>query len=716
MNESFKNTTQTLPLRSLQDVRPLYLLPNDCLADEVLVPGFHSATNVDCMVGFFSSQVLAELAPGLATYINCSKNPFRIIISPILSEDDQKAIEISLEKAEVVAADFFEELLITEDVIQQHTLKCFSWMLAKGRIEIKIALMKNGLFHPKIWLFQHGMDVVAAYGSSNGTFAGIRKNYEQISVSKSWESDNQRFITEKFGAQFVQLWENRDENCLVIPIPDAVRKRVLQAFPSRTPPTESDLKALYNRVSEQIEPLEDDLVVSLPAMAFSIPKWIQYEDGPFQHQGLAVNAWREAGCRGVLEMATGSGKTISAMICAYRLYQKTKPLLIVVAAPYVPLIQQWCDEISQFGLRPVNLSAVNGARGRAQQLNRIKRRFRHSTSDVEAVVVSHRTLCSESFKSEISQFDYATLLIADEVHNLGSVGFIADPPHFFEHRLGLSATPVRQYDDEGTDALFDFFGPVVFQFTLKEAIGQCLVEYDYYVHPVELTMREMDDWKDLTAEIKKNAWRQEQGKPDDHLTKLFRDRRVLLETAQNKIEALAAALGHENLQELKYALIYASDKAPQQLEAVNALLNSRGVLFHQLTQTETKNREETARIIRSYQEGTLRLLTAKRVLDEGVNIPQIQKAFILASTTVERQWVQRRGRVLRKCSETGKTYSEIHDFLALPSDLENLDDDARTLIRSELLRAQEFASLARNAGRENGPLETIHKLVLAAFL
>lgn len=264
--------------------------------------------------------------------------------------------------------------------------------------------------------------------------------------------------------------------------------------------------------------------------------------------------------------------------------------------------------------------------------------------------------------------------------------------------------------------MFSFFGPVVFQFTLKEAIGLCLVEYEYYVHPVELTQDEMDEWYALTAKVKANAWRSEHGEPDDYLTKLLRDRRALLENAKNKIEALEAALQHEDPRTLRHTLIYASDKAPEQLEAVNALLRSHGILFHQITDQETTDRNKTASILKSFQEGTLRILTAKRVLDEGVNIPQIERAFILASTTVERQWVQRRGRLLRTCSEIGKTHSEIHDFIALPPNIDNIDDEARTLIRSELLRIQEFASLARNAGRTDGPLSLIDKLVNAVFM
>jgi superfamily II DNA or RNA helicase/HKD family nuclease len=704
-------------LWSLPNIRPMYILPTDPLADEVLIPAFRVAAEVDCMVGFFSGSVLASLAPGLATYITTSSSNFRLIISPFVRADDQAAIEEGLKSVEDVAQEALEAIVITEDLLQRHTLKCLSWLLRFGRIEIKVAFMKGALFHPKVWLFRHGADVMAVHGSSNVTYAGIKMNIEQVAVSKSWEDPNQRYITDKLNYQFEQLWKRRDDSCVIVDMPRAVRERLLQTYRSNTPPTEAELHILYYQATgiteETPEPSE------LPAVArstFTIPAGIRFEDGPFEHQGKAVKRWCEAGFRGVLEMATGSGKTITAMICANRLYAVHKPLLIVVAAPYLPLIQQWCDEIAPFRLRPVNLTVAPGARGRAHELNRIKRRFRIGTTDVEAVVVSHRTLCDTAFKAEIQKFDCATLLIADEVHNLGSERFVTDPPSFFDYRLGLSATPVRQYDDEGTEALFSFFGPVVFRFTLREAIGRCLVEYDYYIDPVQLTQYEMDEWYELTAKIKANAWRQEDGKPDEYLTKLFRDRRVLLETAENKIAALEAALEREDLRALRHTLIYASDKAPQQLEAVNALLKTHGVLFHQLTYEETANRDETERIIRSFQEGTLSVLTAKRVLDEGVNIPQIEKAFILASTTVERQWVQRRGRLLRTCREIGKTHSEIHDFVALPPDMNNIDDEARKLIQSELLRVQEFASLARNAGRSDGPLSVIRELVNAVFM
>ena len=704
-------------LRSLEEVRPLYMLPSDPFGEEVLIPGFQAASAVDCMVGFFTSDVLASLAPGLATYIVNSENSFRLIISPLVRAEDQAAIEDGLDSAEVVADRIMEELTVTEDLLQHHTLKCLSWLLRERRIEIKVALMKDALFHPKVWLFENSSDVVAAHGSSNVTYAGIRKNIEQIAISKSWQDPNQRYITDKLRYEFNRLWENKDDNCITIAMPEAVRLRLLQTYSSETPPTEDELRTLYGRAAGVSEESESYAPVPVRPARFAIPDWLEYEFGPFQHQGKAVAGWCDAGYRGVLEMATGSGKTITAMIGACRLHEENKPLLIVVAAPYVPLIEQWCDEIAPFGLKPVNLTTVGSAAKRARELQKLKRRLRTGLSDVEAVVVSHDTLCTPDFLAVVEAFDCARLLIADEAHNLGRSSFINDPPEFFEYRLGLSATPIRQYDEEGTEALFGFFGPVAFRFTLEEAIGRCLVEYDYYVHAVYLTKIEMDEWFDLTGKIKQNTWRSEGGKPDEYLAKLLRDRRALLETASGKVATLDALLREEDTSSLRHTLVYTSDKGPNQLDNVNGLLRDRNILFHQLTAGETASRYQTKQIIESFQEGEIQVLTAKRVLDEGVNIPQICRAFILASTTVERQWVQRRGRLLRTCRAIGKTHSVIHDLLALPLGMEEgLDPDARALVRSELHRAQEFARLARNAGRPDGPLATIDKMVDAAFL
>ena len=707
----------TKKLRSIADIQPLYWLPREPLVAEVLIPAFKASSNVDCMVGFFSSRVLASLAPGLATFIEQSLGQFRLIISPMLSAEDLVAIEAGTQNLEAIAAKTLEKMVITEDTLEQHTLKCLSYLLRSRRLEIHIALMKNALFHPKVWLFQNGEDVLAVHGSSNMTHSGINNNFEQLSISKSWEDSNQYRSTQKLVEQFTRLWGNSDENCIVIPVPEAIKKELLAKYDSQTLPKEEDLNAIYDRANNHLVEASSYEESLSPRIDFSIPSHLIYEEGPFAHQGKAVDAWCKAGFRGVLEMATGSGKTITSMICAHRLYEQHSPLLIVVAAPYVPLIDQWCDEIAPFGLSPANLTSFSGVQSRTRELQRIKRRLRSGNSTTEAVVVSHKTLCTPDFFEAIQSFDCTKLLIADEVHNLGSVSFISNPPEFFEYRLGLSATPVRQYDEEGTDGLFAYFGQPVFKFTLKEAIGLCLVEYDYFVHEVNLSSEEMEDWSMLTAKIKENSWRGADGKQDDFLLKLRRDRRIILETAKGKLEILAELLSKETASSLKYTLIYATDKEPAQLVAVNGLLEKQGILFRQLTAEETGNREKTKRIIQAFQEGDIDVLTAKRVLDEGVNIPQIQKAYILASTTVERQWVQRRGRLLRTCREIGKEFSIIHDFVVFPPKTnENLDDDARSLAQSEFNRVEEFFNLARNAGRNDGPLDILDKLARLAFI
>ena len=356
-------TTGNCSLHTLNGVKPLYILPTDPLAEEVLIPGFKNADTVDCMVGFFTSDVLASLAPGLATYICATENSFRLIVSPLLRSEDQAAIKDGVRSEEEVAGKILDELIITEDVIQQHTLRCLSWLLQKHRIEIRVALMKDALFHPKVWLFDDAENTIAAHGSCNVTYSGIRKNIEQIAISCSWQDPNQRYITNKLRYQFDRLWKNREDICVVIRMPEAIRQRILHTYNSDSPPTEDDLQGLYERatrISEGTEPYEP---INIHDRNFKIPAYLRYEDGPFGHQGTAVAAWCESGYRGILEMATGSGKTITAMICAHKLYETEKPLLIVVSAPYVPLIEQWCDEIAPFGLEPINLTRLAVRRG-----------------------------------------------------------------------------------------------------------------------------------------------------------------------------------------------------------------------------------------------------------------------------------------------------------------------------------------------------------------
>lgn len=713
----------TMGLKDINSIQPIYFIPSDNFVGEVLIPCLKRAKSFKCMLGFFSSASLREIAPGLAEFLNNQENKMHLLISPYISGGDQKALQEGVtthpEILEKRLIKLFGKAYISESALVRYTLDCLAYLIATNQLEIKIIFISNALFHPKIWILSDGYDTVVAHGSVNMTQRALTVNYEHITVELSWADKNQAMKIERFVNEFKTIWSAKRSDIVVTDLPEAIRKKLLTEYQPDSPPTPSDFFEAWRKDNENDfvmpESLEK-LIFKMEESKFHIPSWLRFREGDFAHQGKAVDAWCSSGFRGVLEMATGSGKTITAMICAHRLFEEHKPLLIVVAAPYIPIIEQWCGEIEPFGLKSINLTTVSGAQERGRLLKQINRRLRTGITTTEALVVSHDTLCSQDFIDSLRSIKVSRLLIADEAHNLGRLTFIQNPPKFFEYRLALSATPVRQYDDVGTEAIFKFFGPVVFQFTLREAIGRCLVEYDYFIHPIHLTNDEMDRWYEITEKIKQNAWRIDDGKPDDYLAKLYRDRRLLLETAQNKIEELSKIFDKEDIQNLHHTLIYASDKEPQQLKAVNELLRERGILFHQLTAEETADRVRTKQIIDSFQNGDLQVLTAKRVLDEGVNIPQIVKAFILASTTVERQWVQRRGRLLRTCKEIGKTHSIIHDFLALPPQInEGLDHEARPLVRSELNRLQAFASLARNAGRADGALPIIHELVTSIY-
>jgi len=698
---------------ALESAKPLYVLPRENVIDEVLVPALKCVDSVDCMMGFFSSHSFAEIAPGLANFLGRTTQPLRLVVSPYLSPADQEAIKLGLSSVDEIATNIVVQSLPDADALSRHTLSCLSWLIREGRLNMRIALMRESLFHPKVWIFHQGSDTAALHGSSNMTTAGLRRNREQVTLSRAWKGEEPRFHVDRLQREFNDLWSGGDSDCIVIDLPRAVKDHLMRDFHSEQMPTEKDFQKLW-RIAHGLDE-DGPESTEVNKQVFAIPGYLEYRSGEYEHQGRAVDAWKAAHWRGVLEMATGSGKTITAMIGANMLHQEVGSLLVVIAAPYRPLIEQWCEEVELFGVKPTNLTLIGGATKRDGEIKTAGRRLKRGLSEVEILVVSNDTLCTSEFIESVSTVNARKLLIADECHNLGAASFISDPPQCFEYRLGLSATPIRQYDEEGTDALFSYFGEVCFQFTLEDAIGRCLTPYDYHVHFVSLTANEMDHWQELTNHISRLAWKIKGGIKDSYLDNLLRQRRLVLETAVAKIDTLSRLLDQEDPKQLRYTLIYATDKDPTQLEQVNNLLNERGVLFHQLTYEETANRETTRRILSSFQDGQLQAITAKRVLDEGVNVPQIKTAFVLASTTVKRQWVQRRGRLLRTCKPIGKTHAVIHDFISVPPGAADagavqLDEDARKIVRSELERVWEFAKLCRNGASPDGPYGAVQRL------
>lgn len=673
------------------------------------------------MAGFFSSEILSVLAPGLATYINTTQNSFRLIISPLLRPEDKVAIEegVELHEAEAVAHKILEELIITEDLLQQHTLKCLSWLLRTGRIEIKIALMKDALFHLKVWLFHEDDDVLAVHGSSNATHAGITKNIEQVAIAKSWDGPTQQDIADPLCHLFGRLWENDETGCIVVEMPEATRKHIIQIYHSDISPTEADLRNLYGRadvVSEEpssynVEPAQRVLPARL-----ELPQGLDIDSGPFGHQGNAISKWEAAGRRGILSMATGSGKTITALAATARLQDDCKALLIVISAPYRPLVTQWMEEVVAFGVKPVPLKGT--ARDKTNRLDLAVRGLASGIFKIQVAVVTENYLTTPEFHALLGKIPdhIKTLLIADEVHNLGSHSFISNPPDRFDYRLGLSATPERQYDPEGTRALFDFFGDKVFEYSLAEAIGVCLVPYNYYIHRVHLTDGEFEEWQRITAKLVRAGFSgedrdpKESGKLSKEIQALLNKRRRVIEAAENKCLVLKNLLKVKVREGIQHTLVYATDKGRDQLQSINDMLqNELKLTIHQLTSEETQNKRRASDLLGRFSSGEYHVITCMRVLDEGVDVPQVSNAYLLASNTVRRQWIQRRGRILRRCDVINKKHACLHDFIVVPPCLS--DSGSKSILKAELDRAHEFAALANNAGSKDGPYNEIDKLI-----
>lgn len=661
-------------------------------------------------MGYFSSSSLAEIAPGLSTYLKERDAPVRVMISPFMTEQDYLAVTKNREGL----IESTRKLLLDESPsscdLAKHTLECFAWMICRKRLTLRLAFMRDALFHPKVWLFQASDGRAALHGSSNLTRSAMTQNREQLTLSRDWKGEEPTYHVERLVEEFDELWSGRFVDCLVLDLPEAIEKELVSRYKGEVMPTERVVLDLWEKAEQSKNTDEHSLTSTPPELR--IPRYLEYRLGPFAHQGQAVDAWEAAGRQGILEMATGAGKTIASMIAATRLQDELGKLFVLVSAPYRPLIEQWCEEVVEFGVSPVNLSASGGPESRNAKVRQAARRLRYQASRGEVLIVSNDTLCTQQFKELIDSVDIPKLFIADECHNLGVRSFTSSPPISCTYRLGLSATPIRQYDEQGTSDLLEYFGDVCYEFGLKEAIGKCLTEYDYHVHYVELQAAEMNAWRDLTERIGREAWKLEEGISDANLDNLLRQRRLVLETANGKIGRLSSKLDEMDLRSLRHTLIYTTDKEPEQIKEVNRLLNDKGILFRQLTYEETGDRELTREILQAFQQGHTQVLTAKRVLDEGVNIPQIKLAFVLASTTVRRQWIQRRGRLLRKCPSIGKESAEIHDFVVLPpaSVGDEADKDARQIVKSELQRVWEFAHLSRNAALPGGPYEAVQEM------
>lgn len=662
----------------------------DRVVNEFYVPVLQQALMYQRLTGYFSSQVLALAARGVAGLIK-NGGKMQLITSPVVSEKDYEALTNSdpddvrdfVDKQFSIAMSDMNDLAST---IAVDHVRALGWMLREGILEIKVLIPRDinagaGIFHSKVGIVaDESGNKVSFSGSVNETAMGWSQNIEEFKVFKSWDAGSEKWI-EHDSNLFKKYWEcAADVGFEAIPLPEKSKDKLISAAP------------------ETIDEL--DLAI-FPTKTKNAPKLRDY-------QIQAIDAWVNAGFRGILEMATGTGKTFTARSCVLSWKRGKERSFILVTAPTQTVGAQWAEVLSEFN--PITTFGNDHWR---KTLRNASSQAALGILDHLVVIAIQNTAAMDEFVIEsnklVSQLGNS-LLISDEMHGLGAPIFRKALNSEFSARLGLSATPNRWFDDPGTALLTDYFGGVIFSFGLHEALTWIdpdtgltpLCPYNYHPEFIDLDTLELDEYIDLTKQIIMQSNRATDQIGQDRLARLQEKRAAVLKKAQGKIPALTRVFS--DLDDKSGCLIYCSDR--EQMNMAIEVISATGVMYRTFTgeegtapKSEFGGMSERDWILKSFEKNEIQVLIAMKCLDEGVDIPSAKIGLILASTTNPREFIQRRGRLLRRAP--GKEVATIFDMIVSPiiSPDESSDaiKSARNIMQKELSRASEFAADALNS-------------------
>ncbi|MFF2199681.1 DEAD/DEAH box helicase family protein [Streptomyces sp. NPDC058145] len=671
------------------------------IVGDFYLPALDAAASYDRAVGYFSASVLAVLGQGLNDFA-ASGGTMRIIASPQLTADDVEQIRAGYELRAVLEQAAMRDMeQAAQDPRAASGLDQLGLLIADGRLDIKLAYISShdriGIYHEKIGIFRDGQDMVAFKGSANETMPGLVGNFESIEVFRTWEP-NDRSRAARISQDFEDLWEDRTDLLRVIDF-TAAAHTVIQRCAQ---PTTRDTK---------LPPL-DGALITLPRPETSGRLTIPGELAVRDYQKRAVERWFAADGRGILRMATGTGKTLTALSAAAQLtrllHKRDQSLLTVVIAPYQHLVDQWCKDIAWFGVQP--LRAYESTRSWYGKASSLLDALALGSAQGGVLVTTNATFAADPMQSILARHRGHLLVIADECHNLGAKRLRQKLPTSAAYRLGLSATPERWFDDQGTAALTDYFGEVVFEMGIGDAIREgALCRYTYTPVLVELDDEEGYLYAEVTEKIAKIIAAEglsPDTDDDSPLGQLLRRRSNILGHAHAKLPALRREINARRND--WYQLLYCAEgrhplsnedgdpHEPTQLQQALALVGTELRMPAAPYTAETK-RQERQHLLRQFATGTqLQVLLSMKCLDEGVDVPAARTAYLLASSSNPRQFIQRRGRVLRKAP--GKERADIVDFIVVPpsgaSDLQH--ETERRMVARELARVTEFARLADN--------------------
>lgn len=698
-------------LRKL-DFKGVYKSDQDHILADFYFPTLSVAQHYDRAVGYFSASAICLAAQALSVFVQ-NGGEIRLILGAFSEQEDLEAIKEGYKEKQIsekIGNDLLSIISDVSDELFQNRFETLAWLVAHGRLEVKIALRAHGMYHDKIGIISDEMgDKVVFSGSANESTHALlpSHNYESITVFRTWIPEHFEFFNPHIES-FERLWRNESHSTVVIDIPTAVKEKLITTGNSLDhepdPNTERDLAA---RLSQHMN-LDAHITSGKPRK----PDMIYGH--PFKmrdHQLEALRAWKAEGdFQGILALATGAGKTITAIHAIVTLSEKYNGLVCIIAVPYQNLANQWVKTLSVFNIYPVKCY-ISQSRWK-ERLRRTVHELTISSRDFAAIVVVNRTLKSSEFQDCLSQIDGDRLFwIGDECHHHTSETFGKYLPFEARFRLGLSATPEHYLDETRNERLNDFYGGTVYSYSLKQAIEDgILTPYEYHPHIVELTQDEAERFVDLSAQI--GQIRASQGNRSNdissRLTSLLMKRARLTGAATNKLPMLQSVLLDK--EPTKYTLFYCGDgtvetdgsddfeaesflDGKRQVDAISTVLHEMSWNVSRFTSRESHRERED--ILNRFQRGIIDAMVAIRCLDEGIDVPACSTAYILASARDPRQFIQRRGRILRR--SPGKELAVIHDFIVvLPQDFDTDSEYARRLIKRELIRVAEFSSLSKN--------------------
>lgn len=674
---------------------------------------------IDLKLGYFSSNAIRALSYGFAQFI-FNGGTLRIITNHFLSKEDksilvEEPIE-SYNKSEIEKY-LNDDLKGLEQIIKngdQHFFNCLKYLHKYDRLIIQpVKLKPNGLSHYKQGFLDDGEHKIFFNGSCNFTFKGLLENGESLGISRSWGESSEQAKIEEQVQNFESIFSKENEYfeyLLVDDIVEVIKQRGQEKELEQLVEDEIDvIKNLGHKIkiletyTKQIESFEKKV------QELSTTPKFPYPSGPRDYQKQAYEKWKSNNYQGIFAMATGTGKTITALNCVLNEYKQTGLIQAIILVPTNDLQRQWIKEVHKFNIKDIVVVGIES--DWKKRLSKLTTNFQFGRQKSFVIISTYVSYARHTLQSFLKYFPRTTLLIADEAHNIASPKLLEVlPKTLFEKRIGLSATPKRIYDGEGTDAMNDFFNdkpPYVYSFTMEEAIAKgILCQYDYFPHIVELTGEELEEYKEITLKLTKFFDSETKTlKGDDIVTMLLMKRKRIIHKAQNKIEVFRDILKHElnSKKNLKYTFVYVPegfDNNSQEEERIIQQYNQTIMEASPKIRVSTYTGEDGDRsfVLDSFENGKIDVLTAMKCLDEGVDVPRTELAIFCSSTGNPRQFIQRRGRILRQHDD--KKHAVIHDLVVIPK-LDALKQSGnfemeRSLVENELRRVADFAFMARN--------------------